>query len=274
MENVADGTGPLFSLDGKVVVVTGSAGQLGGEYVKALLAQGASVVGFDAWLDNPKSRVRDISVPEFFSLQADVTNRGSVENALNATLERFGRVDGLVNNAALDNPPGAGGAEVGPFEDYPEDVWDKVVEVNLKGTLVPCQVFGGRMAREGGGSIVNISSIYGILSPDQRIYEYRRGAEPFFKPVAYSVTKSGILNLTRYLATYWASQGVRVNTLTLAGVFDEQDARFLEGYTARVPVGRMARPDEYNGAVVFLVSDASSYMTGSNLIVDGGYSCW
>ncbi len=274
MGNVADRTGLLFSLDGKVVVVTGSAGQLGGEYVKALLAQGASVVGIDIWLDNPKSHVHDISVPEFLPLQADVTDRGSVEGALNASLERFGRVDGLVNNAALDNPPGGGGAEVGPFEDYPQVAWDKVVEANLKGTLVPCQVFGGHMARGGGGSIVNISSIYGILSPDQRIYEYRREEQPFFKPVAYSVTKSGILNLTRYLATYWARQGVRVNTLTLAGVFHEQDARFLEGYTARVPVGRMARQDEYNGAVVFIMSDASSYMTGSNLIIDGGYSCW
>ena len=146
---------------------------------QALLTHGASVVGIDAWPDNPKSRVRHVSVPEFLSLHTDITDRNSVENALNATLERFGRVDGLVNNAALDNPPGAGGAEVGPFESYPEDAWDKVVQVNLKGTLVPCQVFGGRMAREGGGSIVNISSIYGILSPDQRIYEYRREAEPF-----------------------------------------------------------------------------------------------
>lgn len=264
----------LFDLTGKVVVVTGSAGQLGGEYVKSLLGAGASVVGLDIWPENPKSHVRDADDPAFLSLQADITDRGSVDSALEAALARFGRVDGLVNNAALDNPPGSGGAEVGPFEDFPLDAWDKVIDVNLKGTLVPCQVFGGHMAKSGGGSVVNVSSIYGILSPDQRIYEYRRAEQPFYKPVAYSVSKSGILNLTRYLATYWAPSGVRVNTLTLAGVFNEQDAQFLEGYTARVPLGRMARQDEYNGAVVFLTSDASSYMTGSNLIVDGGYSCW
>jgi NAD(P)-dependent dehydrogenase (short-subunit alcohol dehydrogenase family) len=275
MTDMTDQTHPLFSLKEKVVVVTGCAGQLGGAYVKALLEHGAKVAGIDVWLDNPRSHVRGIAVPELLQLHADVTDRGSMTEALDSIIERFGHVDGLVNNAALDNPPRAGGAEVGPFEDYPEDAWDQVVEVNLKGTLVPCQIIGGRMASQGGGgSIVNISSVYGILSPDQRIYEYRRATQPFYKPVAYSVTKSGILNLTRYLATYWAERGVRVNTLTLAGVFDNQDAQFLEGYTARVPVGRMARQDEYNGALVFLVSDASSYMTGSNLVVDGGYSCW
>lgn len=257
----------LFDLSDRVAIVSGSAGQLGGEYVRALLAAGASVAGLDL-------TATPIEHERFMSVIADITDRPALERALADVLGAFGRVDVLVNNAALDNPPGSSGAAVGPFEEFPEEAWDKVVEVNLKGMVLSCQVFGGHMAASGGGSIINISSIYGMLSPDQRIYEYRRAEETFFKPVAYSVTKSGVLNLTRYLATYWADKGVRVNTLTLAGVFNDQDERFLEGYTAKVPLGRMARADEYNGPVIFLASDASSYVTGSNIVVDGGYSAW
>jgi NAD(P)-dependent dehydrogenase (short-subunit alcohol dehydrogenase family) len=147
--------------------------------------------------------------------------------------------------------------------------------VNVKGTLLCCQVVGAAMAREGRGSVVNISSIYGLLSPQQDVYEFRRReGESFTKPVAYSVSKSAILNLTRYLATYWAKSGVRVNTLTLAGIANEQPPAFVEAYTARVPLGRMAGAGEALGAVVFLASDASSYMTGANLVVDGGWSAW
>ena len=149
------------------------------------------------------------------------------------------------------------------------------MEVNVKGLMQCCQVIGGAMASSGRGSIVNISSIYGLVSPDQRIYEYRRkdGME-FYKPLAYAASKSALLNLTRHLATYWADQMVRVNTLTFGGVFNDQDDEFLEGYCSRVPLGRMAREDEYNGSVVFLLSDAASYMTGSNLVIDGGWTAW
>jgi len=263
----------LFDLDGKVAIVTGHAGQLGRQYVLALLGQGASVCGWDVSDDSlgltPEQQAR------FLPLKVDITVRASVEAGLAAVLERFGRADVLVNNAALDTPPGGSGRDTVAFEEFPLEVWNAFLDVNLTGMLIACQVVGGHMARSGGGSIVNISSIYGILSPDQRIYDYRRqNGAVFFKPVAYSVAKSGVLNLTRYLATYWAEKGVRVNTLTLAGVFNEQDEQFLEGYTAKVPLGRMAREDEYGGAVVFLASDASSYMTGSNVVVDGGYSAW
>jgi len=150
-----------------------------------------------------------------------------------------------------------------------------VMQVNVKGTLFACQAIGARMADEGRGSIVNVSSIYGMLSPVQDLYDFRRReGEEFFKPVAYSVSKSALYNLTRYLATYWARSGVRVNTLTLAGVWNEQPAEFVDAYTKRMPLGRMARVEEVVGPVVFLASDASSYVTGANVVVDGGWSAW
>jgi NAD(P)-dependent dehydrogenase (short-subunit alcohol dehydrogenase family) len=149
------------------------------------------------------------------------------------------------------------------------------MDVNVKGVFLASQVLGGAMARAGRGSIVNISSIYGLVSPDQRIYEYRRQqGQAFFKPVAYSASKSALLNLTRYLATYWAARGVRVNTMTLAGVAAGQDEAFMHGYLQKVPLGRMAAEDEYDGALIFLLSEASRYMTGSNLVVDGGWTAW
>jgi NAD(P)-dependent dehydrogenase (short-subunit alcohol dehydrogenase family) len=181
----------------------------------------------------------------------------------------------LVNAAALDSPPDAPADEVGPFESYPEDSFDQVMDVNVKGTFFSSQVVGARMAAEGRGSIINISSVYGMLSPVQELYEFRRRAgEEFFKPVAYSVSKSALYNLTRYLATYWAKSGVRVNTLTLAGVWNDQPKEFLDAYTARLPVGRMADAREVVGPVIFLASDASSYVTGANLVADGGWSAW
>ena len=145
--------------------------------------------------------------------------------------------------------------------------------MNLKGTFLACQVFGPAIAENGKGSIINIASIYGIVSPDQSLYEYRRKkGENFYKPVAYSASKSGIMNLTRYLSVYWAKKNLRVNTLTIAGVFNNQDQDFLDAYLSRIPIGRMADESQYDGSVIFLASDASSYMTGSNLIVDGGWT--
>jgi NAD(P)-dependent dehydrogenase (short-subunit alcohol dehydrogenase family) len=202
-----------------------------------------------------------------------VTSKASLQQALARVTKQFGTPTILINNAALDSPPSAPPEENGPFEDYPEASWDKVVDVNLKGVYLCCQVFGAAMAHAGKGSIINVASIYGVVSPDQNLYEYRRKrGEVFFKPVAYSASKSGILNLTRYLAVYWAKQNVRVNSLTIAGVFNNQEQAFIDVYCGRIPVGRMANADEYNGSVLFLASPASQYMTGTNLVIDGGWT--
>ncbi len=264
----------LFSLTGKVAIVTGAAGQLGGEYVRTLLDAGAQVAGFDIWPDNPKASLHEIKTKNFLSAKVDVTDRASIENGLKTVLSQYGKVDVLINNAGIDAPPNSSDLDTGSFETYPENSWDAMQAVNLKGILLCCQSIGGYMAQAGGGSIINISSIYGMLSPDQRIYRGMKREKPFIKPIAYSVTKAGVMNMTRYLATYWASRHVRVNTLTLGGVFNHQDESFVRNYIEKVPLGRMARQNEYNGAILFLASDASSYMTGSNLVIDGGYSCW
>jgi NAD(P)-dependent dehydrogenase (short-subunit alcohol dehydrogenase family) len=246
----------LFSLEGRVAIVTGGAGQIGAAIVQALEEHGARVAVFDLAAD---------------PFRVDVTDR----SALEAAVDEVGTPHVLVNAAALDSPPDAPPEEVGPVESYPEESFDRVMDVNVKGTFLACQVVGARMAAAGRGSIVNISSIYGMLSPVQDVYEFRRrGGEEFFKPIAYSVSKSALYNLTRYLATYWAKSGVRVNTLTLAGVANEQPREFVDAYTQRLPLGRMADVREVVGPVVFLASDASSYVTGANLVADGGWSAW
>jgi NAD(P)-dependent dehydrogenase (short-subunit alcohol dehydrogenase family) len=228
--------------------------------VRGLEEQGARVAVFDV---------------EAERFAVDVTDRAAIEHAVADVAQEWDTPHVLVNAAAVDSPPDAPPDEVGPVEAYPEQSFDEVMDVNVKGTFLCCQIIGARMAEAGRGSIVNISSIYGMLSPVQELYDFRRRkGETFFKPVAYSVSKSALYNLTRYLATYWAKQGVRVNTLTLAGVWDEQPKEFVDAYTARMPLGRMADVTEVVGPVVFLASDASSYVTGANLVADGGWSAW
>lgn len=262
----------LFDLTGKVAVVTGAAGQLGGEYVRTLLDAGAKVAALDIRLDNPKSSLAKLVSDRLVPVQVDITKRSSIEKALATVVEQLGQPAILINNAGIDAPPNVDEQETGPFETYPESSWEIMMDVNLKGMFLCCQVIGGHMAATAGGSVINISSIYGILSPDQRIYEYKD--KPFIKPITYAVSKAGVVNMTRYLATYWAKRNVRVNALVLGGVFNNQDEQFLKNYNHKVPMGRMARQDEYNGAVLFLASEASSYMTGADLIIDGGFSCW
>ena len=268
----------LFTLKNKIAVVTGGMGQLGTIYCKALAAHGAKVAVFDM-ANAPK--LRDTEFQEgmeqsrIIPFEVDITDKKSINSALEELIGMWGIPHVLINNAALDSPPDAPPEENGPFETYPEDSFDTVMDVNVKGTFFCCQLIGGKMAANNRGSIVNIASIYGILSPRQDIYEFRRrGGETFYKPVAYSVSKSAILNLTRYLATYWANKGVRVNTMTLHGVFNDQPKPFLDAYCPNVPMGRMAEAEEMIGPIIFLVSDASSYMTGANLVVDGGWSAW
>lgn len=263
----------LFDISNEVVVITGVSGGLGMEYANALLESNARVVGLDIL---ESKLVKDLAneYPKNFYFQlTDVTNKIDIEKSLKNIINKFGKVTVLINNAAIDSPPSSPKKENGPFESYPEESWDKVMDVNLKSIFLCSQVFGKKMAEQKNGSIINISSIYGMVSPDQSIYDYRRKqGDDFYKPIAYSVSKSGVLNLTRYLSTYWAKDNVRVNSLTLAGVFNDQDKKFLDAYTSRIPIGRMANISEYNGAIIFLASSASSYMTGSNLVIDGGWT--
>lgn len=250
----------LFSLEGRVAVVTGGSGQLGREIVRGLEERGARVAVFDVAAER---------------YRVDVTDRAAIESATEDVVRDLGVPHVLVNAAALDSPPNAPAEEVGPVESYPEASFDAVMDVNVKGTFFCCQALGARMAAEGRGSIVNVSSVYGMVSPVQDLYEFRRrGGDEFYKPIAYSVSKSALYNLTRYLATYWAKSGVRVNTLTLAGVWNDQPQEFLDAYAQRMPVGRMADVGEVVGPVVFLASDASSYVTGANLVADGGWTAW
>lgn len=266
----------LFALDRKVAVVTGAQGLLGQQFCIALVNHGARVAALDLAVNASRPLKSFVEAQErglLRTFKADITSRAELERALDEIRKALGSPEVLVNNAAIDSPPSSPVAENGPFETYPESSLDKMLAVNVKGTVLACQVFGGAMAEAGRGSIINVASIYGLVSPDQSIYAYKRKrGEDWYKPVGYAVTKSAILNLTRYLAAYWAKKGVRVNTLSPAGIFNNQDQEFLSEYTNRIPIGRMAHPHEMNGAVVFLASDASSYMTGSNLVVDGGWT--
>lgn len=263
----------MFDISNEIIIITGVNGQLGISYAKTFLELGSRVVGLDIIKSEQCDLLKYAYPDRFIFCNADVTNKNSLIDALKKTESNFGTPTVLVNNAAIDSPPSSPPEENGPFEEYPESSWDKVIDVNLKGVYLCCQVFGSSMAKGNKGSIINISSIYGLVSPDQSIYKYRRDrGEVFFKPVAYSASKSGILNLTRYLSVYWAKKNVRVNTLTIAGVFNNQENEFIDSYCGRIPIGRMANINEYNGALVFLASQSSSYMTGSNLIIDGGWT--
>ena len=212
--------------------------------------------------------------------RADLVRRDDVAAAMRAAVDRFGPPTILVNNAGLGSPPNASAADNGPFEQYPESSWDVMIDSHLKSAFLVSQQFLAefKAARSANsalqGSIVNISSTYGVVSPDQSVYDYRRlGGHEYYKPVGYSVAKSGMLNFTRWLAEYAAPLGVRVNTLVPGGVQEADHApEFVAEYVKRTPLGRMARDDDYNGAVLFLASAASAYMTGAMLVVDGGWT--
>ena len=271
----------LFSVKDKVIIVTGGLGQLGAQYVKTLHDRGAKVAALAtrvdaARVDRVLGAIKDSD--RLLCAEVNITDKASINRVLDSIEAKWGVPDGLANNAGVDTQPSAPPEVSGPFEEFPEEVFREVVEVNLVGTFLMTQQVGKRMKQAGkGGSIINVGSIYGVVSPVQDIYSYKKEDTgiPFVKPVAYSAAKSGLYNFTRYCATYWGRDGIRVNTLTLSGVErSDQDPRFQKNYTNRIPIGRMAKAHEYNGAVVFLLSDASVYMTGSNVVVDGGWTAW
>ena len=267
----------LFRLDGHVAIVTGGLGRLGSQYTRALAAAGASVAAFDIAV-GPNALVDAlVAAGHPVSTHAvDVTDGVSVAAAIDEVEGRFGTPTILLNNAGLGAPPNAAAAENGPFEDYPESSWDAMLDSHLKSAFITSQAFIRRFkaAQAKAGSIINISSTYGVVTPDQSVYEYRRrGGANYYKPIGYSVAKSGMLNFTRWLAEYCAPFGLRVNTLVPGGVREADHApEFVAEYEKRTPLGRMANDDDYNGAILFLASRASAYMTGAMLVVDGGWT--
>jgi NAD(P)-dependent dehydrogenase (short-subunit alcohol dehydrogenase family) len=265
-----------FDMTGRVVIITGGAGLLGSQYARALSQAGARVVVAD--LDGEAAKKVSSSLDgQALALEVDVTSPDSVRRMISQSLEAFSRIDGLVNNAAVDPKfdPGNSSKHTYAFESYPLGLWNQSLAVNLTGMFLCAQAVAPILVAQKQGAIVNISSTYGLVGPDQRLYEREdEGAQRSYKPITYSVTKSAVLGFTRYLATYYAGTGIRVNTLTLGGVFNDHDEEFVRRYNWRTPLGRMARKDEYCGAMIFLLSDASSYMTGANLVVDGGWTAW
>lgn len=266
-----------FRLDGKVALVTGGAGLLGGEFCRTLAQAGASVVVADLKQEDA-GLVADYlksTGAQALGVGVDVTWPESVQAMVTAALQAFGRLDVLVCSAALDPKFESQhqGQHLNTFEDYPLKAWKEALDVNLTGMFLCAQAAVRPMLVQKGGVIINICSTYGLVGPDQRIY-LRPDQPPQYKPVYYSVTKSGVLGLTRYLATYYTGKNIRANALTPGGVYNNHDSVFVQNYSVRTVLGRMAERDEMNGALLFLASDASSYMTGSNLVVDGGWTAW
>jgi NAD(P)-dependent dehydrogenase (short-subunit alcohol dehydrogenase family) len=268
-----------FDLSGRVILITGGSGLLGVEHANAVADAGGTPVIADlrsaAAEDVALAIAREYGVPAS-GLDLDVTSKASCQAALVAVLARHGRLDGLVNNAAHNPKVEGKGLASSRFEQFSLEDWSRDLAVGLTGAFLVSQVFGAYMAAHGGGVIVNIASDLGLIAPDQRIYRRPelQAAEQPVKPVTYSVVKGGLVMLTKYLATYWAEQNVRVNALVPGGVYAGQPDQFVERLTNLIPMGRMAKRDEYRAALIFLCSDASSYMTGSNLVVDGGRTCW
>ncbi len=264
-----------FSLAGKVAVVTGALGLLGRHHCRALADHGAKVVACD--LNEPACQdFAGTLATKSIGLGLDVTDPDSIRSMLKRALEQWGGVDVLVNNAAIndmfENPAMA--AEQSKFENYPLEMWQKSLEVNVTGVFLCAQIIGAQMAEQGRGSIINIASTYGLVAPDQSLYRAPNGQQLFYKSPAYPTTKGAVISFTKYLAAYWGRCGVRVNTLSPGGVENGQADHFVDRYAAKTPLNRMACPTDYRGAIVFLAGDASSYMTGANLVIDGGWTIW
>ena len=270
------GPAGIFSLQGRTAVVTGALGNLGPVWIGALLEGGAKVVGLDL-RDEPLPPVlQELRAAHARTLalrKCDLRSGTELRAALDDCLERYGAPTVLVNNAGIDQPPSAA-ATTWRVEDWPFEHFRDVVDLNLSHTFRVCQVFGGEMVRRRQGSIINIGSLYASVSPDPSLYDHLSVEPPFIKPAAYGASKAGLVNLTKYLAAHWAPSGVRVNALSPGGVLGRQDAEFRRKFCARVPLKRMAEPADLGGPLVFLASDASRYVTGIELRVDGGFTVW
>ena len=273
-------TRDLFDLSGRVAVITGGAGLLGVKHAEAIAEMGGIPVIADINGEKAEREAKIISGTynvDAIGIHIDITQEDSVKRMAAEILGKFGRIDILINNAASNPKMGvAGSDDWNRLENYPVDIWEKEIAVGLTGAFLCSRVIGAVMAGEGKGVILNIASDLGVIAPDQRIY--RQPGLPDdkqpVKPVTYSVIKHGLIGLTRYLSTYWADKGIRVNALSPGGIYECQDDEFVHKLTNLIPLGRMAQKDEYKAAVIFLVSDASSYMTGANLVIDGGRTVW
>ncbi len=265
-----------FSLDNQIAVVTGACGKLGPIWVEALVDAGASVAALDLPHARPTPAFEEL-VERFATVirrvDCDITSRPSIESAAQSVATQLGALTILVNNAGIDQPPDSPAGRH-HLPDLPIDEFRRMVEVNLLGTFQVTQVFGAQMAARGGGSIINIGSLYASVSPDPHFYEHLAGNAPFIKSPAYGASKAGVVNLSKFFATHWAGSGVRVNTLSPGGVLAGQDPQFKAKYGARVPLHRMAEAEDLKGPLVFLASAASSYVTGHELRVDGGFTAW
>ena len=263
----------LFNLKNKSAIVTGALGLIGRKHCEALAAFGANVVVADLNETACKEYAKTLG-EKHLGIGMNVTDKKNLEAARDKILSKYATINILVNNAAIndmfENPAMA--AELSAFENYPVESFRQSLDVNVTGVFLCSQIFGTVMAKQGSGSIINIASTYGMVGPDQTIYRNEKGEQNFYKSAVYPATKGAVINFTRFLAAYWGNKGVRVNTLSPGGVENAQDTFFVKNYSAKTPLGRMAQNDDYQGALIFLASEASSYMTGANLVVDGGWT--